>query len=75
MPRTTGLAVGNIARRAQAIARARELAPIIDDLLTVGVASNVKSTIVLNAQAVPAMRGGVWSGAQVRRVCLWLEEP
>ena len=75
MPRTTGLAVSNIAGRAQAIARARELAPIIDDLLADGVASNAKLATVLNAQAVPAIRGGVWSGVQVRRVRLWLEEP
>jgi hypothetical protein len=75
MPRTTGLAVGNLARRAQAIARARALAPIIGGLLADGVASNARLAIALNAQAVPAMRGGVWSGAQVRRVRLWLEEP
>src|SRR4051812_41925985 len=54
--------------RAEAVARAADLGPIIADVRASGAASLREIAAGLNGRGVPAARGGAWSAGQVKRV-------
>ncbi len=66
--RLLGSRRGNEARSAKAAARARDLAPVIDEMHADGTTSLHGMAAVLNDTGVPAPRGGRWQASQVRRV-------
>ncbi len=66
--RLLGSRRGNEARSAKAAARARDLAPVIDEVRAAGTTSLHGIAAALNDRGVPAPRGGRWQAAQVRRV-------
>jgi hypothetical protein len=55
---------------AQADARARALAPIIEEIRLAGVRSYSGIAAQLNARGVPTARGGRWAATQVRDIVL-----
>jgi DNA invertase Pin-like site-specific DNA recombinase len=63
-----GRRLGAAAVRARANSRAADLAPIIARLRQDGHASLRQLGTALNAEAVPAPRGGLWNAVQVKRV-------
>ncbi len=66
--RLLGSRRGNEARSAKAAARARDLAPVIDEMHAAGTTSLHGMAAALNDRDVPAPRGGRWQASQVRRV-------
>ncbi len=65
--RDAGRALAIKARRAKASAHAADLAPIIADLRASGVTTLAALAERLNAENIPAARGGAWSPVQVSR--------
>lgn len=55
-------------RRARAAERRADLLPVIRAIRDGGAASLRQMAATLNAQGVPAMRGGLWTAGQVRRL-------
>lgn len=55
-------------RRARAAERRADLLPVVRSIRESGAASLRQMAATLNAQGVPAMRGGLWTAAQVRRL-------
>jgi hypothetical protein len=55
---------------AQADARARALAPIVEEIRLIGVRSYSGIAAQLNARGVPTARGGRWAATQVRDIVL-----
>jgi hypothetical protein len=65
----TARTVGRDARRARAIARATEVAPIVAEIQAAGVTSLHGIARALNTRGVPTATGrGTWEAPQVRRV-------
>jgi hypothetical protein len=65
----TARMVGRDARRARAIARATEVAPIVAEIQAAGVTSLHGIARALNTRGVPTATGrGTWEAPQVRRV-------
>ena len=62
------IASGRTARTAKSVARATDLAPIIDDIKATGASSLREIAAELNGRGIPTARGGQWSAVQVRRV-------
>ena len=58
----------NAAKSEKAVAQAEKLLPKLRDLEAAGVCSLVGIAAALNAQGIPAPRGGQWSATQVLRV-------
>ena len=63
-----GLKHANAAKSDKAVAQAENLLPKLRDLEAAGVRSLVGIAAALNAQGIPAPRGGQWSATQVSRV-------
>lgn len=61
-----GAAASVAVRRARAANRAAELAPVIAELRQAGAVTLKALVAGLNRQNIPAPRGGIWSGTQVR---------
>jgi DNA invertase Pin-like site-specific DNA recombinase len=70
-------AVGAEAARAQALARAQDLKPILVEILAAGVASQNGIARELAARGIPTVRGGRWTGVQVGALLarLWPDAP
>ena len=62
------IAAGRAARTAKAVARAADIAPIIDDIRATGASSLREIAAELNGRGIPTARGGQWSAVQVQRV-------
>src|SRR5215207_1897888 len=56
------------AYKAEAMKRAADLAPVIEEVRVAGASSLREIAAALNLRNVPTMRGGMWSAAQVSRV-------
>ena len=56
------------ARRARATQRATDLAPIVAELRQGGASTLRSLASGLNGKGIPAVRGGLWTAAQVRRL-------
>jgi DNA invertase Pin-like site-specific DNA recombinase len=63
-----GQARGRATRTARAAARARELAPVIEEVRRAGATSSDRIAEELTRRGIPAARGRSWSAVQVRRV-------
>lgn len=74
MPRPPSMVRGDANRRQRAIARARELQPIINEMRQKGIKSWYGLANALNERGLRSLRGGLWSGAQLRRLLLIGEE-
>lgn len=55
-------------RQEQSRAKARDLAPIIEELKASGATSLRQIAVGLNAKGIKALRGGEWSAFQVQRL-------
>ncbi len=66
--RLRGSRRGNEARAAAADARARDLAPVVEEIMAGGASSLRDMARELNRRGVPTPRGGEWSASQVRNV-------
>jgi DNA invertase Pin-like site-specific DNA recombinase len=64
---------GTAARQAKAMARARDLKPVLLDLFAKGITTQRGIAAALTAQGVPTARGGIWSNVQVRDLLRRLE--
>jgi DNA invertase Pin-like site-specific DNA recombinase len=63
-----GSAASAAVRRARASDRKADLLPVVRSIWESGAVTLRQVAAALNRQGVPAIRGGVWSAAQVRRV-------
>src|SRR6185437_5357433 len=63
-----GAVASSIVRRARAAERRADLLPVIRAIRESGAVTLRQVAAALNRQGVPAMRGGLWSAALVRRV-------
>lgn len=62
---------GQVARRQKAMEHARNVQPVIKQIVEAGVRSYRAIAEALNARGVPAPRGGDWHAASVRRLMQW----
>lgn len=63
-----GAVASSMVRRARAAERKADLLPVIRAIRESGAVTLRQVAAALNRQGVPAMRGGLWTAAQVRRV-------
>jgi DNA invertase Pin-like site-specific DNA recombinase len=63
-----GRALGAAKRSQKADGRAKDLAPVIEQIRHEGARSLREIAAALNAKAIPTSRGGEWSAVQVKRV-------
>jgi len=63
-----GAVASSMVRRARAADRKADLLPVIRSIRESGASSLRQIAATLNRQGVPAMRGGLWTAGQVRRV-------
>lgn len=63
-----GSAASAAVRRARAAERRADLLPVVRSIRESGASSLRQMAATLNAQGVPAVRGGLWSAAQVQRL-------
>ncbi len=59
---------GAEARRARAMGRAKDLAPVIDAIRAEGITSATGIAKALNERGIPTSRGGKWQAVQVQRL-------
>jgi DNA invertase Pin-like site-specific DNA recombinase len=67
-PGADASAAGRAAKTAQAIARASDVQPIIEDIQGGGAKSLREIAAALNERGIPTARGGQWTAVQVQRV-------
>lgn len=63
-----GAVASSMVRRARAAERRADLLPVIRSIRESGAVTLRQVAAALNRQGVPAMRGGLWTAGQVRRV-------
>lgn len=71
--RKLGMSLSLQARRAKAAERVADLVPVLEELRSRGIGSLRGIAKELNAQGIPAPRGGAWHASQVRSAYAFLE--
>ena len=73
MPRPPSLARGDASPLQRAVARAQEMQPMLTELRMADITGWYSLANALNARGHRSLRGGLWTGSQLRVLMLRLE--